>query len=1091
MSKFWSLSNIQKQNGQLDKTKEFLGTTSKKSISCCEVIIPITMDVKSAILTASSIVGKQDGKALYHNHVRSFEIWWNGSAKRLRIVLTAQSRLDLENFKTSFRNVYPNVSFVNLKNIAPDWFVPTKTKYQIFDVSLHHGHYSTVFDKTNAHKKITQISNTIQLSKNAWMQFVFAPYNFTPYLKNHLTRLNRRIKHVTSKNYRTWVDDLTNKSSYENPENGLDFYNHYKELISDVSKKNQKSHVIISIRGLIDATGNSSDEQLISFSDVKSNHDHLTEYSYRYDSFYHNKKPKKAGSPITISGIKKDYQRISLFDLRLIPSPKNMLNHAIRDYFEKTILSGNYKTRKPLPFLILNADEIPLFVHLPDPTTTQNIQTTRNVSLPSKQTRKIGLNIGYQEKMESENESDYSRSIYGKLVKSTDEQCSVISPVDFSRHGYVVGGTGSGKTTLLRQIAKHLEMLNINGRFPNAFIYLDPKGDDSLKFIQQCEEQSISKGNINFLDPNATNFSINPLELPKHPPDKREETVSRYVGYFMEIVKEWYGQQQTFVQMERIFRVLLFYMYLKNDSPTFLDMYEIIIHLQEEQEKFLQVMYKALGMPGDDLKQALTSIASLKPDSFNPLLNRVEQFATDDVLKKVFCVRHGTVKFEDLIEQGQYTIVRISSLHLAHHIQPLAIQAFVIKLWFTIQERAARIKREEDRDYVILALDEFQIVKDLQVLPNILSQARSYHLGLLLAHQTTAQITDSLLEEITGNCGTQLAGRISGKDASKIANIWDPKFSKELTQQIASQQDFRWTIKMRAASGEEQSTPMQFWLHNPPKFNMSQEQVEEFIRNQRDLYGHGKVEEGKEDSDHLESQESDENSDDNDYEINKNNTSLLQLSQLEKNRWLRYITVDLPETKQHWQILLMLYKENNTPLQLTQITERLQAKTRDDVVLILKKMVKDDLLDAEDSNRNVKYSLTEKATRTYFTFDSKDIGTADDIPQVTKHVVKSYLDMGLFVTVALQKIEKDEDRTDLIAYSYDSDKSISVEIESASELLSHPEHAIYNMRKWSKMGFDICHVWSASKKLQEIYDSQITKKEAINVKVFVIKDSNL
>ncbi|MGI9566261.1 MAG: hypothetical protein ACR2LL_04520, partial [Nitrosopumilus sp.] len=43
-------------------------------------------------------------------------------------------------------------------------------------------------------------------------------------------------------------------------------------------------------------------------------------------------------------------------------------------------------------------------------------------------------------------------------------------------------------------------------------------------------------------------------------------------------------------------------------------------------------------------------------------------------------------EFEKLIESGQYTIVRISALHIPHHVQPLAIQAFVIKLWFTIQE---------------------------------------------------------------------------------------------------------------------------------------------------------------------------------------------------------------------------------------------------------------------------------------------------------------------------------------------------------------------------------------------------------------------
>ncbi|MGI9566825.1 MAG: hypothetical protein ACR2LL_07425 [Nitrosopumilus sp.] len=128
--------------------------------------------------------------------------------------------------------------------------------------------------------------------------------------------------------------------------------------------------------------------------------------------------------------------------------------------------------------------------------------------------------------------------------------------------------------------------------------------------------------------------------------------------------------------------------------------------------------------------------------------------------------------------------------------------------------------------------------------------------------------------------------------------------------------------------------------------------------------------------------------------------------------------------------------------------------------------------------------MAKKTIKNYFTFNSKLVSTAKDIPKIMTKAVKSYLDMGLFVTLALQKIEKDEDRTDLIAYSYNSDKSISVEIESTSEIASHPEHTIYNMRKWKKMGFDMCHSWSASPKLQEIYDKQIDDTET--VKVFVV-----
>ena len=1052
LGKFWSLSQ-EKQSGVLDKSRDFLGQFNS-NVSCCSLKVPISMDVKSAIQTIPGLISSTP------EAIRSFEIWWDGKNKQLKYVLSAQNKLDLANYKISFQNVYPNVSFVSQQETTPEWFSTKESSYEIFDVSLHHGHYSTMLDTaTNQqYQLITNISNSLQLYDNAWIQFVFAPYNFISYLRNHQRRLDSRIKYVTSKNYRTWIDDITNQKSYENPENGLDFYNSYRDLLKDSREKTQDMQIVMSIRGMIQSKDDDDDEgnnnnnnnnrPSLSFEQIKSHHDHLTQYFYSYKSFY-NSKYKKAGAPITINNrTKNNHPRLSMFDLRLIPNPKKFMVPSIKNYFEKTLITAEYKTRRPMPYLILNPSELSLFIHLPNPTTTRNIQTTRNVSLPSKLVNKTGFNLGYFEE---------SRKIsYGTQCNLVDEQSAIISPIDFSRHIYCVGGTGSGKTSLIRVIAKHLEESNLNGTFLNSFIYLDPKGEDSEKFIQQCNDNSMKSDMIHYLEPLDTGFSINPLELPKYSQGKRDETVSRYVGYFLEMVKEWYGQQQTFVQMERIFRVLLFYMYYKNDAPTFIDMYDIIIQLQDEGEKYLQIMFKALGMPGDEIKQALSSIASLKPDSFVPLLNRVEQFATDPILKKVFCQRHGTVSFEELIQPGHYTIVRISTLNLAHHIQPLAIQAFVIKLWFTILERASHTK-EDQRNQVVLALDEFQIVKDLQILPLILSQARSYRLGLLLAHQTMAQIDDKLLEEIVGNSGTQLAGRISGKDASRLGSIWDPKFSKELTQQMASQEDFHWTYKMRAAAGQEQPTPIQFWLPLPPEMPNTDEQMKQFIASQKAKY-------------HTVEQ----------------STSILSEAQTESIKWMRYITVPLPEHMQ-WQIMLVLHQNNSEPLQLGQITEKLKADQRDDVSDVLHGMVEKKMLDVEDDdNRNAKYVLSEDTRSKYFTFDSTKIGSADDIPYITEKAVSSYLQKGLFLTIADQTVKKDEDRTDLIAYSYETDKAISVEIESASELGSHPEAARKNMVKWKKMGFAAYHGWSTSDRIKKILESQIEKEKRENVLAFVV-----
>jgi len=75
--------------------------------------------------------------------------------------------------------------------------------------------------------------------------------------------------------------------------------------------------------------------------------------------------------------------------------------------------------------------------------------------------------------------------------------------------------------------------------------------------------------------------------------------------------------------------------------------------------------------------------------------------------------------------------------------------------------------------------------------------------------------------------------------------------------------------------------------------------------------------------------------------------------------------------------------------------------------------------------------------------------------------------------------------TDLVAYDYLHDLPISVEIESYSEVDSHPEHVKLNMTKWRDLGFSECHIWSKNAKIQEIYDS-LNDDEKKSVKIFLL-----
>ena len=514
--------------------------------------------------------------------------------------------------------------------------------------------------------------------------------------------------------------------------------------------------------------------------------------------------------------------------------------------------------------------------------------------------------------------------------------------------------------------------------------------------------------------------------------------------------------------MERILRLLLFYLYSNIDSPTMLDLYEIIVRLQTDGQSELQRIFQVYkNVTGPEMQTALNSIATLSKDAWLPLLNRIEMFATDGYLKRKFSVKHTTVDFEKMLTPGNITIFRISDTETPRYAHSLAIMAVIIKIWFAVQERASKTEQEK-RSLVVLTLDEFQKIKDLTVLTAILSQARAYNLGLILSHQNTAQIQMELLETITGNTATQIYGRVSGVDAVRVARIMDPHFAKELTDQITVQPDFVFTAKMRASLGEEQTTPVRFRANHPPKLTMSEEEMTAFIQEMKEKYGIRQTSfEG----------------------------TVLKEEQ-EKTKWMSQLGVE-HRSKIEWQILNAFHNSDKPLTLMAVIKECKFLEHRDVISCILYDMKNKELLEVTDRIKQgtvliTKFKTTDKAEKDYFDIDCSQIGTAEDISYVTQKAIKHYRELGYFIAVANQDIQKGKYRTDLVAYNYEEKSAISVEIESHNEVVSHFNHVLLNMTKWKELGFAECHVWSKNKKINEIKEMIDEHEIKDKVKTFVI-----
>ncbi|HSB83290.1 MAG TPA: type IV secretory system conjugative DNA transfer family protein, partial [Nitrosarchaeum sp.] len=607
-----------------------------------------------------------------------------------------------------------------------------------------------------------------------------------------------------------------------------------------------------------------------------------------------------------------------------------------------------------------------------------------------------------------------------------------------------------------RNLYKHLECANYTGILQNASIYIDIKDEDAMLFLRQCEKISFDNDKVTYLDINHVDFAVNLLELPKYHESQRDNVVSRMVGHIIEMFRDLYSQRQTFVQMERILRLLLHYLYSNTDSPMILDLYYIIIKLQRSGSAELEQIKRIFkSITGPEMEVALNSVSLLPKDSWVPLLNRLEIFVTDPYLRKKFGVKKTTINFEKMLQPGNITIFRISDTETPKHVHGLAIMTIVLKIWFMIQERASKIESAK-RDLVVLTLDEFQKISDLSILLTILSQARSYNLGLILSHQNIAQISTEILETVVGNTSTQIYGRISGSDAGNISRIIDPRFSQDLTDQIATQPDFVFTAKIRPPLGCQQSLPNQFHAMPPPPLIMSESETIQFIQKMKDQYGSKEIIESTFDS-----------------------------TENKRIEWMKQLEAEF-RTKDEWDIILFLHNKNGN---LNEIVDGVKSTDRDKTSKIIKTLCNNNVIIISSTKRHgpileCEYALSAKSKQSYFPETFESIGTAKDIPEVSKKAYDYYLEKKFFISLTNHNIKKNKIMSDIIVYDYQKDVAISVEIESQHEISSHPEQVRLNMIKWKDFGFAECHMWSKSNNIIKIKNS--LGNEAQKVQTFLV-----
>jgi hypothetical protein len=134
------------------------------------------------------------------------------------------------------------------------------------------------------------------------------------------------------------------------------------------------------------------------------------------------------------------------------------------------------------------------------------------------------------------------------------------------------------------------------------------------------------------------------------------------------------------------------------------------------------------------------------------------------------------------MDEGKIVLYNLSDGILGESASQLLGQLIVSKFQLATMSRADVAKQQRRRFYCYL--DEFQafVGTSATSYEKILSRARKYGLGLILAHQQTGQIPTDLLKEIFGNVSTLVSFQVSRSDAARIAKEFITEYDGEVIE---------------------------------------------------------------------------------------------------------------------------------------------------------------------------------------------------------------------------------------------------------------------------------------------------------------------
>ncbi|MBH41535.1 MAG: hypothetical protein CL685_02375 [Candidatus Magasanikbacteria bacterium] len=331
---------------------------------------------------------------------------------------------------------------------------------------------------------------------------------------------------------------------------------------------------------------------------------------------------------------------------------------------------------------------------------------------------------------------------------------------DRRRHMYIIGKTGMGKSTLMENMILQ-DIYNGHG-----VGLVDPHGDFAENIIDFIPENRID--DVIYFNPadKAHPVGFNILEVVNE--DQKHLVVGGLMATFKKIWPDVWSSRMEYILANTLTSLV------EVPGSTLMGinrMYADKTYRKSIISQMVDPMVKRFWHDEYDKWEPRYA-----KEAVAPVQNKVGQFLSTSIIRNMVAQEKSGFNIREAMDSKKIVVVNLSKGRLGEDNSSLLGGMIITKIQLAAMERVDQL--ESERKDFFLYVDEFQNFATPSF-ASILSEARKYRLGLIMAHQYVAQLDEVVADAVFGNVGTLVSFRVGSADADSLVKEFTPQFVEE------------------------------------------------------------------------------------------------------------------------------------------------------------------------------------------------------------------------------------------------------------------------------------------------------------------------